>query len=122
MESAMLYPDVGHTLEDQAILINAVEFSTPHRARRALQTLKESSFDHLDNRQRASLAIEGFQDMMVSLEDLQAWLFVLRDWKPGTAEGSIYAQLDRVRVADSKDRLIGVNVLWSSPTTRQNTT
>ena len=99
MESKLFYPeDSGGPLEDRAILRNAAEFSSLQRSWRALETLKEPTYGHLDNRQRAMLAFEGFQAMMVSLEDLQAWLFILRDWKPGTSEGSLFALLDRVQV------------------------
>ena len=93
------YPDgSGGLLGDRGILRNAVQFSTPQRAWRTLETLGQPSFQHLGNRQRAMLALEGFQAMMVSLEDLQAWLFVLRDWQPGTSQGSLFALLDRVQV------------------------
>ena len=68
-EAQLFYPDNGGALEDQSILRNAAEFSTPQRAWRAMQTLTER-FEHLNNRQRAGLALEGFQAMVVSLEDL----------------------------------------------------
>ena len=43
-------------------------------------------------------AFEVFQAMMVILVDLQALLFVLRDWQPGISEGSLFAWLDKVQV------------------------
>ena len=99
MESNLSYPEgSGGLLEDRAILRNAVEFSTLQRSWRAIETLREPTYGHLDNRQRAMLAFEGFQAMMVSLEDSQAWLFILRDWEPGTSEGSLFALLDKVQV------------------------
>ena len=97
LEAHLRYPDNDQPLEDRAILRNAVQFSTPQRAWRALETLHQSSFQHLDKKQRAMLAFEGFQAMMVSLEDLQAWLFVLRDWQPGTSKRSLFPLLDKVQ-------------------------
>ena len=44
------------------------------------------------------LAVEGFQAMMVSLENLQEWQFVLRDWQPGTSEWGLFALLDKIQV------------------------
>ena len=74
----MLYPDNWQIMEDKSILQNAKGFSTRARARRALETLN-LELSYLDNEERALLAIEGFEDMAVSLEDLMGWLFVFRD-------------------------------------------
>jgi hypothetical protein len=35
---------------------------------------------------------------MTTSEDLLGWLFVLRDWKPGTHEGCLFALLDKVQI------------------------
>lgn len=91
------FPDSGGTLEDRAILRNAVLFTTTQRAFAGLRILREP-LEHLDDLYRACLAVESFQQFVVSSEDLLGWFFALKEWNPGTPDGSLIAGLDRIQV------------------------
>lgn len=91
------FPDSGGALEDRAVLRNAVLFATTQRAFAGFRVLREP-LENLDDLYRACLAVESFQQFVVSTEDLLSWFFVLKEWRPGTPDGSLLAGLDRIQV------------------------
>jgi hypothetical protein len=91
------YPDTGHPLEDAGILRNAVRFSTTQRAYSA-DALNRVSLDKLNDQGLAFAAVDAYCAEMTTAEDILGWLFVLKDWKPGTPEGSLFALLSKVQV------------------------
>jgi len=60
--------------------------------------LLELPFDKLTDDGLAFAAIDAFCAEVTTSEDLLGWLFVLRDWRPGTPEGCLFALLDKVQV------------------------
>ena len=94
--SKSLYPDYGNALEDAYIIRNAVYFSTEARVYSAELIIKEN----LDVGQKTLnfLVVRAFEEFMTSSEDLLGWLFALNEWKPGTAENSLFVLLDRIQV------------------------
>ena len=97
MTRSLHYPDNGQQLEDRAILRNAIVFTTAQRAFTA-ERLRREPLDQLDKYVQAFLAVDAFTQYVLSLEDALGWLFVLRDWQPGTVEGGFFALLDNVQV------------------------
>ena len=96
MGEPLLYPDNGQRYEDASILTNAVLYTTAQRAYIAAKS--QISLAELQPVERAYLAVEVFGQWVVTLEDMTGWILVFRDWKPGTAEGSLFALLDQVKV------------------------
>lgn len=94
--SRLLYPDYDNPLEDAYIIRNGVYFSTEARAYSAELIMKEN----LDVGQKVLnfLVVRAFEEFMTSSEDLLGWLFALNEWKPGTAENSLFVLLDRIQV------------------------
>lgn len=93
------YPDIGGEYGDQIVLNNSVNFTTAQRAFQAERILRDP-LNHLIPPTLGHLAVEAFQQFMVTLEDLQGWLLVLAKWEPGVGVGtSLFAQLDLVRAA-----------------------
>lgn len=95
--SSARYPDAGHPLEDAAILRNAVYFASEQRAFGAYSLINQP-FKRLKEKDLGYLAVDAFKAEMTSTEDVLGWLFVLRDWRPGSAETSLFVLLDKVRV------------------------
>ena len=64
----MSYPDNGGEFEDRNVLRNAVVFTTAQRASRAFRLL-QLPLEQLSSLDRAFLAVETFDLLVVSLED-----------------------------------------------------
>lgn len=110
------YPDSKGRYDDRNVLGNAVVFTTAQRARAGARILNEP-FERLTDLELAFVAVDAFQQWVQSSEDALGWLFVLRDWKPGTVDGSLFALLDSVRIGrkpwaeqDALSMLEGMNV------------
>ena len=96
--SSLQYPKGDPLYGDFAILKNAVNFTTGQRAFRAFRILREP-LDYLNSQGRAYLSLEGFEQFIVTLEDLQGWIFVLHRWDPGAqVDRSLFGLLDTTRV------------------------
>ena len=92
------YPDYGGRYDDPHILRNAIEFTTAQRAYRAHQIIFSIQLEQINPFERALLAVEGFQNYVVTLEDVQGWLYVFKEWTPGRVDKSLLALLDTVEV------------------------
>lgn len=88
MTSPLSYPDAGAPIGDRIVLRNAIVFTTAQRAYGARQILN-TDLAGLHELERAFLAVEGFQQYVVSLEDLVGWLFVLRLEARGSRDESV---------------------------------
>jgi hypothetical protein len=98
--NGLSYPDSGNRLEDASVLRNAVYFSTAERAYSAELVLKEPL---KANQQTLNfMVVRAFEEFMTSTEDLLGWLFVLKEWKPGEAQHSLFILLDRIHVGRGK--------------------
>lgn len=101
-DSSIRYPDNGNQLEDASMLRNAVRFMTGQRAFAAYRLLNQP-FHALKEETLGFLAVDAFVAEMTSTEDVLGWLLVLKDWKPGTAEASLFILLDAVRVGPATE-------------------
>ena len=94
---SLRYSDNGQLLEDASILRNAVEFTTAQRAFTAYGILSQIE-EATSSETLAFLAINAFMAEMTSSEDMLGWLFVLKEWQPGTVDGCLLKLLDKVKV------------------------
>ena len=93
--SPLRYPDEGHPYGDASVLRNAVHFVTRQRAFSAHQpdNLEDFGADFL-----SFAAWNAYCAEMLASEDFLGWMFVLRDWKPGSAEDCLFVLHSKVEV------------------------
>ncbi|MBI2764923.1 MAG: hypothetical protein HYX53_03315 [Chloroflexi bacterium] len=96
------YPDNDQLLEDKRVLLNAIQFSTGQRAFEA-ELILGAPLDSLPDTERAYLAVQTYSLEMLGTEDFVGWHLVLRNWKPGTVEGSLIHLLDHVDVKPTQE-------------------
>ena len=96
-QPSILYPDEGNLFEDASILRNAVGFSTKQRAFQA-QSLLSPDLEQFNEEGLSYAAVNAYCAEMTAAEDVLGWMFALRDWRPGTSEASLFAQLGKVEV------------------------
>lgn len=101
------YPDNDQPLEDKRVLLNAIDFSTGQRAFEA-ELIYGTSLESLSETERAYLAIQAYALEILATEDLVGWHIVLSNWKPGTIEGSLLFQLDRIDVGPKQEAELAV--------------
>jgi hypothetical protein len=58
--------------------------------------------------------LNAYNAEMTAMEDFLGWIFVFRDWKPGTPNGSLFAQLGRVHVGQDPYSEINAEKLLGS--------
>lgn len=97
MVQSMHYPDEGHMIGDRSVLRNAILFTTSMRAYAANRIIAEVARTS-NEYELTYLGVDAFSQYVLSLEDLLGWLFVLKDWAPGTADRCLFALLDTVQV------------------------
>lgn len=95
--SQLHYPREDSGLDDLALLVGAIGFSTAQRAFEA-ESLFERDVSGLSKMEAAFLAVTAFGQRVTSTEDALGWMFALRDWQPGTAKGSLLYLLNRINV------------------------
>lgn len=83
--------------DDVALLIGAISFSTGQRAFEAESLFRRDSAS-LSQAEAAFLSVTAFGQRVTSTEDALGWMFALREWRPGTARGSLLYWLNRINV------------------------
>lgn len=87
---------------DRALLRNAVKFTTFHRAFAARQLLLPNLGDAPATVRRI-LALEAFQQYMLTAEDTLTWICAILEWEPhGAPDTSILAKLDTIQIGRSR--------------------
>jgi hypothetical protein len=97
-QPSIRYPDGGHLLEDASVLRNAVTFVTKWRAFSAQEIMRSPDLESYNSEGLSCAVLNAFSAEMTASEDFLGWMFVFRDWKPGTPDGSLLALHSKVRV------------------------
>lgn len=92
----------GPVPDSVTLLRNGATFTTAQRAFVA-RLLAPPTLEALPEEIRCFLAVEAFEQYMVSTEDTLTWLYALSEWEiGGPPKRSLFARLDSIRIGSGK--------------------